>query len=206
MTTDNYYDVLGLAPGADGAMVDQAYWHLAKSYQRQAPLDPRAEHQLNQLNEAYSVLATPRLRAQYDHNLRTGGRSKERAFVAHKGPRGLFKMSWLRMPFRSHAKPDAAVLPPARAVVSAGSRLAGRDKAEDLHASTAAMLQRWRSNAGIQPASETKNPASPVTDRPEPDMTLVDIFRSEQELDASEDPLASVMDVLRRTKVPASAE
>jgi curved DNA-binding protein CbpA len=69
MTTNNYYEVLGLAPFAEGAIVDQAYWHLAKTYQALAEADPRARQALDDLNEAYAVLGTPRLREEYDASM-----------------------------------------------------------------------------------------------------------------------------------------
>ena len=197
MTTRNYYEVLGLAPGADGAMVDQAYWHLAKTYQQLAPSDPRAEYLLDELNEAYGVLGTPRLRQEYDLELRSGQSGQPRLVArgekAH-GPR--VKLPRPRFPFRRQESQKAAS--PAPAVIAASSRVNGRDQAKDLRASTAAMLERWRSNAGIQPAAERETP--------EPDMTLVDIFRTEKELEAADDPLTSVMDVLRRAKAPTPAE
>lgn len=66
MSDRDYYEILGLTPKADGAMVDQAYWHLARKYQGLAATNPRAQHMLDELNEAYGVLGTPRLREQYD--------------------------------------------------------------------------------------------------------------------------------------------
>jgi hypothetical protein len=66
MSDRDYYEILGLTPRADGAMVDQAYWHLARKYQQMAETDVRAAHLLDELNEAYGVLGTPRLREQYD--------------------------------------------------------------------------------------------------------------------------------------------
>ncbi|MEX0749439.1 MAG: J domain-containing protein [Dehalococcoidia bacterium] len=66
MSDRDYYEILGLTPTADGAMVDQAYWHLARKYQGLAATNPRAQHLLDELNEAYGVLGTPRLREQYD--------------------------------------------------------------------------------------------------------------------------------------------
>ncbi len=66
MTDRDYYELLGLTPRADGAMVDQAYWHLARKYQTLAVTNPRARHMLDELNEAYGVLGNPRLREQYD--------------------------------------------------------------------------------------------------------------------------------------------
>ena len=66
MTDRDYYELLGLTPRADGAMVDQAYWHLARKYQTLAVTNPRARAMLDELNEAYGVLGNPRLREQYD--------------------------------------------------------------------------------------------------------------------------------------------
>jgi curved DNA-binding protein CbpA len=199
MTTRTHYEVLGLAPGADGAMVDQAYWHLAKTYQQLAPQDPRAEQLLDELNEAYGILGTPRLREEYDAEMRLSSQPGRTRLVPRRVSestgKGL-KFSLPRLPFMSRDKtsPEEASVRP-RTVVAATSRISGRDKTQDLHASTAAMLARWRNNAGIQPAAELT---------PEPDMTLVDIFRSERELESAADPLTSVMDVLRRQKAPAA--
>ena len=66
MSDRDYYELLGLTPRADGAMVDQAYWHLARKYQMLAITNPRARIMLDELNEAYGVLGNPRLREQYD--------------------------------------------------------------------------------------------------------------------------------------------
>lgn len=66
MSDRDYYEILGLTPRADGAMVDQAYWHLARKYQSLAATNARAQYMLDELNEAYGVLGNPRLREQYD--------------------------------------------------------------------------------------------------------------------------------------------
>lgn len=66
MSDRDYYEILGLTPRADGAMVDQAYWHLARKYQQLGTTNARALYLLDELNEAYGVLGTPRLRHQYD--------------------------------------------------------------------------------------------------------------------------------------------
>lgn len=203
MTTRNLYEVLGLVAGADGAMVDQAYWHLAKTYQQQAPRDPRAEGLLDELNEAYGVLGTPRLREQYDLELRSGGAGPGSRLVARtrtEKPARQLKLPRPKLPFGGRKqREDAPAVPrPARAVVAASSRVAGRDKAQDLHASTAAMLQRWRSNAGIQPAAERE--------APEPDTTLVDIFRTERQIEGANEPLTSVMEVLKRSRTAVEVE
>lgn len=62
----DYYEVLHLHPEADAAMVDQAYWHLARLYNAAIPADPSAKDKLAELNEAYSVLRSPSLRRDYD--------------------------------------------------------------------------------------------------------------------------------------------
>jgi hypothetical protein len=66
MSDRDYYEILGLTPSADGAMVDQAYWHLVRKYQSLAVTNARAQYMIDELNEAYGVLGNPRLREQYD--------------------------------------------------------------------------------------------------------------------------------------------
>jgi len=66
MSDRDYYEILGLTPRADGAMVDAAYWHLVRKYQQLAATNPRAQRLIDELNEAYGVLGNPRLRKQYD--------------------------------------------------------------------------------------------------------------------------------------------
>ncbi|MEX1254467.1 MAG: J domain-containing protein [Dehalococcoidia bacterium] len=62
----DYYQVLHLQPEADAAMLDQAYWHLARLYNAAIPTDSDAKERLDELNEAYSVLRSPSLRKEYD--------------------------------------------------------------------------------------------------------------------------------------------
>jgi hypothetical protein len=66
MSDRDYYEVLGLTPRADGTMVDQAYWHLARKYQSLATTNARGRRLLDELNEAYGVLGNARLRREYD--------------------------------------------------------------------------------------------------------------------------------------------
>ena len=87
MSNRDYYEILGLMPGADGAMVDQAYWHCARKCQKAAVADPRARQQLDDLNEAYGVLGTPRLRAQYDAFRERAGHRKRRETLARGAER-----------------------------------------------------------------------------------------------------------------------
>ncbi len=75
MSSRDYYDILGLTPDADGTTVNRTYWHLARKYQALAVSDPRAHHMLDELNEAYAVLGTSRLRDEYDALPRESGAS-----------------------------------------------------------------------------------------------------------------------------------
>ena len=73
-------------------MVDQAYWHLAKTYQALVDADPRARQALDDLNTAYAVLCTPRLREEYDATLRPAaataslGTARDAEPVVQRGP------------------------------------------------------------------------------------------------------------------------
>jgi curved DNA-binding protein CbpA len=67
----DYYAILHLDPSADAKMVEHAYWHLARALQAAAHTDPSAYERLERLNEAYSVLGTPALRAEYDRARRS---------------------------------------------------------------------------------------------------------------------------------------
>lgn len=62
----DYYQILHLHADADAAMVDQAYWHLARLYNSSIRADSEAGERLDELNEAYSVLRSPELRKEYD--------------------------------------------------------------------------------------------------------------------------------------------
>lgn len=62
----DYYQILQLHPDAEAAMMDQAYWHLARLYNAAGPSDSSARAKLDDLNEAYSVLRSPTLRELYD--------------------------------------------------------------------------------------------------------------------------------------------
>lgn len=62
----DYYLILQVHPEADGAMVEAAYWHLARRYSEAALEDPSAKRKLDDLNEAYSVLGSSGRRDDYD--------------------------------------------------------------------------------------------------------------------------------------------
>jgi len=62
----DHYLTLQLHPRADAAMVDAAYWHLARRYSEAAQLDPSYKPMLDELNEAYSVIGSSTRREAYD--------------------------------------------------------------------------------------------------------------------------------------------
>ena len=62
----DYFLILQVHPEADAGMVEAAYWHLAKRYNKQSGTDQLANAKLDDLNEAYNVLGTPNRREQYN--------------------------------------------------------------------------------------------------------------------------------------------
>lgn len=66
MATD-YYDVLGVARGADETDIKRAYRQLARKHHPDVNEDKAAaEHKFKEINEAYEVLSDPQKRANYD--------------------------------------------------------------------------------------------------------------------------------------------
>jgi hypothetical protein len=272
MSDRDYYEILGLTPAADGAMVDQAYWHLARKYQSLATTNPRASQMLDELNEAYGVIGSPKLREHYDgfrddvliskgmikpveSNPKRNARPRSSDAAA---PRRLPTLS-IRLPelggghWRTSAAGGlvtalavagatqgispifvigalvaavalaltpvlrrrladvslpAVVMPELRTprVVmprsvrgtaprthEASGRTLSDDPpdADELHASTAAMISRWRSSVGLRPLPTPGEP------RNTPSTTLVDIVESEREVSDQGEPLAAVIDILR---------
>jgi hypothetical protein len=74
---------------------------------------------------------------------------------------------------------------------------------DELRASTAAMISRWRNSVGLRPLAEAESAATA-----EPDTTLVEIVESERDLERHDEPLAAVMDILRGsgTKKPVGTK
>lgn len=66
MVAGDYYDVLGIPRNADDKEVKKAYRNLARKYHPDVCKEPGAEEKFKEINEAYSVLADPDKRAQYD--------------------------------------------------------------------------------------------------------------------------------------------
>ena len=212
MESKELYEVLGLQPFADGAMVDQAYWHLAKSFQTLAVTDPRARQSLDELNDAYGVLGTPRLREEYDETLRTRAPRVVGQDATHVVPgkrrfsfRSLFprkNTTELTPNFEAVVSPAPAPTVVARTTEAPAVRSSKRSTSDVQHlqASTGAMLERWRANARLEESAIGQG-----VPEASPDTTLVDIFRTEQAVEDDQDPLNAVMDVLRASKESAGA-
>jgi hypothetical protein len=62
----DYYLILQVHPEADAAMIDAAYWHLARRYGEARLTDDSARGKMDDLNEAYSVLRHSERRDDFD--------------------------------------------------------------------------------------------------------------------------------------------
>ncbi|PJI85808.1 molecular chaperone DnaJ [Yoonia maricola] len=86
MAKRDYYDVLGVAKGADAAAIKKAYRQKAKELHPDRNSDnPNAEAQFKEANEAYEVLKDENKKAAYD---RYGHAAFENGMGGGGGPRG----------------------------------------------------------------------------------------------------------------------
>lgn len=152
MNVPDHYDVLGISPEADSAAIDQAYWRRVRQHRGLGAVNPEA---LDQLNQAYEVLATPRLRRQYDEcrQLQAGpdaGRASEvgeRTWVSKLWPQG----GLMRFVEGPGVEPE---LQPSDLLSAAGGpddnhrpAAAGvLGEADQLRSSTASLVERWRTS------------------------------------------------------------
>lgn len=66
MRFKDYYDILGVEPGAGEAEIKTAYRRLARRYHPDVSKEPGAEETFKAVNEAYEALRDPEKRAAYD--------------------------------------------------------------------------------------------------------------------------------------------
>lgn len=86
MAKRDYYEVLGVAKGADAAEIKKGYRQKAKELHPDRNADnPNAEAQFKEANEAYEVLKDPNKKAAYD---RYGHAAFENGMGGGGGPRG----------------------------------------------------------------------------------------------------------------------
>src|SRR5688500_15905014 len=72
MKFKDYYETLGVPPGADADVIKSAYRKLARKYHPDVSKESDAEEKCKAVNEAYEVLRDPKKRAAYEQ-VRAGG-------------------------------------------------------------------------------------------------------------------------------------
>ncbi len=66
MPERDYYEVLGVSPNATDEQIRRRFRELARKYHPDVNRSPDAEHRFKEITEAYRVLSSPSLRADYD--------------------------------------------------------------------------------------------------------------------------------------------
>jgi curved DNA-binding protein CbpA len=117
----NYYEVLGLSPGATTDEIKRKYRELARKFHPDVVQDKvLGQRVFTQINQAYSVLGNPERRAQYNTTLQAGGSPNGTAANAAPKPNGSPAAP-------SQAAPTAAPTPPVSPVKSqASAEMLGR--------------------------------------------------------------------------------
>lgn len=118
----NYYEVLGLPPGATTDEIKKKYRELARKFHPDVVQDKvLGQRVFTQINQAYSVLGNPERRAQYNNTLQGGGTTPNGKASADAAPKPNGS------PAASQAAPPTAPVQPASPVKSqANAELLGR--------------------------------------------------------------------------------
>ena len=68
--TENYYEVLGVAPTASEAQIKEAFYEISKEHHPDRQTSKISEEKFKNANQAYSVLSDEQERKLYDQQLR----------------------------------------------------------------------------------------------------------------------------------------
>ncbi len=108
----NYYEVLGLPPGATTDEIKKKYRELARKFHPDVVQDKvLGQRVFTQINQAYSVLGNPERRAQYNNTLQAGSSPNGTAANAAPKPNG--------SPAASQAAPAAEPASPVKSQANA---------------------------------------------------------------------------------------
>ncbi|XP_058161233.1 dnaJ homolog subfamily C member 4 isoform X3 [Dasypus novemcinctus] len=91
----NYYELLGVHPGASTEEVKRAFFTKSKElHPDRDPRDPSLHSRFVELSEAYRVLSHEQSRHSYDHQLRSASPPKSPGTTAHPRPAHQAYSSW----------------------------------------------------------------------------------------------------------------
>nr|XP_028688663.1 dnaJ homolog subfamily C member 4 isoform X2 [Macaca mulatta] len=91
----NYYELLGVHPGASTEEVKRAFFSKSKElHPDRDPGNPSLHSRFVELSEAYRVLSREQSRRRYDAQLRSGGPPKSPQTTAHDKSAGQTHSSW----------------------------------------------------------------------------------------------------------------
>lgn len=86
MPDRDYYEVLGVSPHATDEQIRRRFRELARKYHPDVNRSPDAEHRFKEITEAYRVLSSPSLRADYDLMRRSAQQARSGAGGATTTP------------------------------------------------------------------------------------------------------------------------